>query len=107
MDAIRPVSTRSRNAGIGGRRQALLQLHADLGDQAEAESARPAPDVLRIRHIKKRKLLIKDEIAGIDRLLAAIGLPETESDRAADGWSGDHTDPGGRAPAAGAAVSGT
>lgn len=48
-----------------GHIAALTVKHADIDQQLRAESARPAPDPYRIVTLKKRKLAIKQEIAGL------------------------------------------
>lgn len=70
---LRRVSSRASSASIRGRYEALLQTHGRLEEQLKAEMSRPGPDDDLVRQIKKRKLRIKDELAGIERLLDAIG----------------------------------
>ena len=52
----------------------LLQLeHTDLGASIEALSHMPLPDQLMIARLKRKKLLLRDEIAKIeDRILPDI-----------------------------------
>ncbi|MCG8595248.1 MAG: YdcH family protein [Kiloniellales bacterium] len=69
---LRRVSTRAPSASIFNRYRALAQTHQSLEEKLEAETSRPAADDQLIRRIKKRKLLIKDEMASIERLLEAI-----------------------------------
>ena len=69
---LRRVSSRASSASIFNRYRALAQTHHSLEEKLAAEAARPAPDDQLIRRIKKRKLLIKDEMASIERLLEAI-----------------------------------
>ena len=38
-----------------------------------AEMQRPLPGTATIQRLKRRKLLVKDELAGIERLLEALG----------------------------------
>ncbi|SES68257.1 YdcH family protein [Oceanicella actignis] len=47
----------------------LRAEHRDLDAAIEAMHARPAPDMLAIRRLKKRKLALRDEIARIEDLL--------------------------------------
>ncbi len=75
------VSTKASSTSVFNRYRALARTHRSLEEKLEAEAGRPAPDDQLIRRIKKRKLLIKDEMAGIERLLEAIGA-ETDSDSA-------------------------
>lgn len=44
---------------------ALHAKHADIDQQLRAESCRPMPDTYRLASLKKRKLAIKEEIAGL------------------------------------------
>ena len=45
----------------------LKAKHADLEHQLEAENARPHPDDQLIADLKRKKLKLKDEIAGVTR----------------------------------------
>lgn len=72
-DHLRRVSARASSASIFNRYRALARTHRSLEEKLDAETGRPAPDEHLIRRIKKRKLLVKDEMAGIERLLDAIG----------------------------------
>ncbi len=47
----------------------LRQDHRDLDDAIEAMTERPVPDQIAIRRLKKRKLLLRDEIARLEDLL--------------------------------------
>lgn len=51
----------------------LLQEHADLDASIEALGHMPVPDQLRIARLKRKKLLLRDEIVKIeDRILPDI-----------------------------------
>lgn len=50
------------------RAETLRSRHADLEHAVSMEMARPLPDFLRIRELKRRKLRIRDLIALRDRL---------------------------------------
>ena len=51
----------------------LRTLHRDLDSAIEALRAMPAPDQLQIARLKKRKLLVRDEIALLeDQLIPDI-----------------------------------
>ena len=43
--------------------QALRTKHADLDAKLRAEQARPAPDDIMVRELKRAKLKVKEEIA--------------------------------------------
>ncbi|MCG8357906.1 MAG: DUF465 domain-containing protein [Kiloniellales bacterium] len=45
--------------------EVLRTKHASLEAEIEEEAQRPHPDDIRIQELKKEKLKIKDEIAGI------------------------------------------
>ena len=47
---------------LGVRIELLRNQHQTLEDEIDQELARPAPDDLRIRTLKTKKLRIKDEI---------------------------------------------
>jgi len=44
------------------RTSALRERHAQLERALEGELLRPLPDSLRVRSLKRRKLLVKDEL---------------------------------------------
>jgi hypothetical protein len=44
---------------------ALQAKHADIEAQISAESQRPMPDTVTISRLKKEKLRVKEEIAGL------------------------------------------
>ena len=48
------------------RLAALKAEHRDLDDAIHALSQRAVPDMIQIQRLKKRKLLLRDEIAKID-----------------------------------------
>lgn len=45
--------------------EALMAKHADLERAIEEEEHRPLPDDIRLHDLKREKLKIKDEIAGL------------------------------------------
>lgn len=49
------------------RMHALEQRHAALDAALAEELARPAPNLDAVRDLKRRKLALKDEIAGLAR----------------------------------------
>ncbi len=60
-----------------GRYNALVDKHAELERRLEAETAHPRPDQEMINSLKKRKLMMKDEIHALQGQ-----LPETLRPRA-------------------------
>ena len=62
--------------GIRARFEALELTHASLEEKIESEMTRPRPDDALLRRLKRRKLLIKDEIEAIRLLIVAIGAEE-------------------------------
>lgn len=56
-------------AELKARLNQLKDEHRDLDAAIDALSRLPTADVLRIARLKKRKLLLKDEIAQISDLL--------------------------------------
>lgn len=48
-----------------GRYNALVDKHAELDRQLEAETALPRPDQELINSLKKRKLMMKDQIQAL------------------------------------------
>ena len=53
-------------AALEARLVELRQEHADFDAAIQALSAIPLPDMLLIARLKRRKLRLKDEIAGIE-----------------------------------------
>jgi hypothetical protein len=53
-------------AALEARLADLRQDHADLDAAVQALSATPLPDMLLIARLKRKKLKLKDEIAGIE-----------------------------------------
>jgi hypothetical protein len=53
-------------AALEARLVELRQDHSDLDAAIQALSAAPLPDMLLIARLKRKKLKLKDEIAGIE-----------------------------------------
>jgi hypothetical protein len=53
-------------AALEARLAELRQDHADLDAAVQAISLSPLPDMLLIARLKRKKLKLKDEIAGIE-----------------------------------------
>ena len=47
----------------------LRQIHQDLDASVSALTAMPSPDQLRIARLKKRKLVVRDQIAKVENSL--------------------------------------
>jgi hypothetical protein len=56
-------------ADICARIELLKQDHRDLDAAIEALRQLPMPDMIQLQRFKKRKLLLKDEIAMLEDLL--------------------------------------
>jgi hypothetical protein len=54
------------DAALEARLAELRQDHSDLDAAVQALSATPLPDMLLIARLKRKKLKLKDEIAGIE-----------------------------------------
>jgi hypothetical protein len=54
------------DAALEARLVELRQDHADLDAAVQALSLSPLPDMLLIARLKRKKLKLKDEIAGIE-----------------------------------------
>ncbi|MFI4966133.1 MAG: YdcH family protein [Caulobacterales bacterium] len=54
------------DAALEARLAELRQDHADLDAAVQALSLSPLPDMLLIARLKRKKLKLKDEIAGIE-----------------------------------------
>ena len=57
------------------RYRALEASHRSVEEKIEDEMKRPNPDSLTLQRLKRRKLLLKDEIEAWERLMGAVGLP--------------------------------
>lgn len=55
-------------AELNARLVEMRQEHADLGAAIEALALSPAPDLLVIARMKKKKLALKDDIARLEDL---------------------------------------
>lgn len=58
-----------------GRYNALVDKHAELDRQIAAETALPRPDQETINSLKKRKLMMKDEIQTLQNQLPQAERP--------------------------------
>lgn len=58
------------------RLHALRVRHDILESKIHGELTRPRPDQLRLTLLKRMKLKLRDEIAGIERALASRNQPE-------------------------------
>lgn len=58
-----------------GRYNALVDKHAELDRQIEAETALPRPDQETINSLKKRKLMMKDQIQALQGQLPHAERP--------------------------------
>lgn len=58
---------------LTGRLQSLRRKHVELETEISQETARPAPDGLRLRALKRVKLHTRDQIERIRRMLTPSG----------------------------------
>lgn len=65
-DEREPGLSAEQEAELRRRLAALKLEHKDLDASVEALSAQPRPDMLQIARLKKRKLVLRDEIARLD-----------------------------------------
>ncbi len=75
------MNGRFATMGIRARFEALELTHSSLEEKIESEMARPRPDDALLRRLKRRKLVIKDELEAIRLLMAAIGAEERSEGR--------------------------
>ncbi|SDI07080.1 YdcH family protein [Lutimaribacter saemankumensis] len=61
-----------RVASVSARVNALKNRKSKLEGEIAAEEGRPAPDTLRLRHLKARKLLIRDQLARYEGVLRTL-----------------------------------
>lgn len=60
-----PLNEEERDMSVEERIQSLKLRHTQLDNELEQETHRPHPDDLHIAEIKRQKLRLKDEIAGL------------------------------------------
>lgn len=56
----------ANDEGLRARIALLRQEHQDLDDAAEALAGLPNPDLLQIARLKKKKLILRDEISRLE-----------------------------------------
>jgi hypothetical protein len=56
----------ANDEGLKTRIAELRQEHQDLGDAVEALLAMPRPDQLQVARLKKKKLVLRDEISRME-----------------------------------------
>jgi hypothetical protein len=56
----------ANDEGLRARIALLRQEHQDLDDAAEALASLPNPDLLQIARLKKKKLMLRDEISRLE-----------------------------------------
>ncbi|MFD1511077.1 YdcH family protein [Lacimonas salitolerans] len=66
------VSVLERVASVSARVAALQTRKQTLEDEIAAEEKRPMPDAARLRHLKARKLRIRDQLARYDGVLRTL-----------------------------------
>ena len=54
------------------RYQALIEKHRRIEAKLTAEMKRPLPDSLVLQRLKRKKLLLRDEIDSWERLMSAV-----------------------------------
>ncbi|MBV2361309.1 YdcH family protein [Thalassococcus sp. CAU 1522] len=72
-------------ASIEARIDALRSRHGDLDARIRSEQLRPLPNAAHLRHLKSRKLKLKDEMTyyeGVLRTLAGMEAPHARDLRA-------------------------
>lgn len=63
----------AKTSSLQARMQALRSRHAEIDTHVQAEQQRPQPSLARLRQLKRRKLMLKDEMAyyaGVMRTLS-------------------------------------
>ena len=57
---------------VGNKYDALLDKHRAIESQLLAEMKQPLPNTMAVQRLKRKKLLIKDEIESWERLMGAV-----------------------------------
>lgn len=60
------LETPANDEGLRARIAELRQEHQDLNDAVEALASMPRPDQLQIARLKKKKLVLRDEISRLE-----------------------------------------
>jgi hypothetical protein len=60
------LDTPANDEGLRARIAELRQEHQDLNDAVEALASLPRPDQLQIARLKKKKLILRDEISRLE-----------------------------------------
>lgn len=66
------IQVLERVASVSARVAALRMRKQSLEDEILAEQKRPMPDTARLRHLKTRKLRIRDQLARYDGVLRTL-----------------------------------
>lgn len=66
-------SLKTSKDALAARITALKARHFELEAKLVREQARPAPDSVQLGRLKRRKLLIKDELARYEGVLRSLG----------------------------------
>ena len=56
----------ANDEGLRARIAELRQEHQDLGDAVDALMSLPSPDQLQVARLKKKKLILRDEISRME-----------------------------------------
>ena len=72
-DLSLPTTKGPKSAGLLNRYRHLSARHAAMEQSLASELKRPLPDSTAVQRLKRHKLRVKDELASIERLFAAIG----------------------------------
>ena len=64
--------TSKRTESLSARITALKDRHAELDERIHEEQSRPLPSVSRLRLLKRRKLMLKDEMSYYDGVLRTV-----------------------------------
>ncbi len=77
MPSVRPTASphRSDPASIVSWLDTLSKQTRALDAQIEVETARPMPDVVAIRTLRRRRLSLRDEITALSRRAAGPAQP--------------------------------
>lgn len=75
--------TKGNNGSVEARIAALRMRHADLEAQIDSEHSRPLPSAGRLRALKSRKLMLKDEMTYYDGVLRTLSSLDGDTSRGA------------------------
>lgn len=71
------MTTKPRLLRLRKRVMELMRRHAHLDDQLARETGRPQPDEMKLQHLKRSKLWLKDEVRRLNAGIETSGRAQS------------------------------